>query len=210
LGEGAELDLFEALKGEFEEDRIVRIGRGLPGADIEHTVMHNGRVCGRIIYDSKNHGAWRNDFVAKLKADQVAAKAEHAILSSRKLPGGARHLCVQEGVIVATPARVVAIVQIIREHIIQSDVLRLSGQARAEKTAKLYDFITSERFRGLLNQVEAAAQKLEDLQVAEKRAHDSQWRRQGEIYRSLSRVKAEIGLEIDGIIGQSDSIESEA
>src|SRR5262249_2915682 len=33
LGEGAEIDLYEALKGEFEGDRIERINKGQPGAD---------------------------------------------------------------------------------------------------------------------------------------------------------------------------------
>ena len=99
LGEGAELDLFEALKTEFEGDRIVRINKGQPGADILHTVMLNGKECGKIIYDLKNYNTWRNDFVTKLAADQMAAKAEHAILSTRKFPAGVRHLHVQDGVI---------------------------------------------------------------------------------------------------------------
>ena len=34
LGEGAEIDLFEALKKEFPDDRIERIAKGSPGADV--------------------------------------------------------------------------------------------------------------------------------------------------------------------------------
>jgi hypothetical protein len=68
LGEGAEIDLFELLKGTFEGDRIERTNLERPGADILHVVIHNGRECGRIVYDSKNHNAWRNDFVTKLAA----------------------------------------------------------------------------------------------------------------------------------------------
>ena len=67
LGEGAEIDLFEALKKEFPDDRIERVAKGAPGADILHVVMHNGRECGTIIYDSKNHKAFRNDHVTKLR-----------------------------------------------------------------------------------------------------------------------------------------------
>lgn len=40
LGEGAEVDLFEALKAEFDGDRIERINKGQPGADILHVVIH--------------------------------------------------------------------------------------------------------------------------------------------------------------------------
>jgi hypothetical protein len=133
LGEGAELDLYELLRGEFDGDKIERINRGQPGADMLHTVIHNGKECGSIIYDSKNHNAWRNDFVTKLAADQMAAKAEHAVLSTRKFPAGERHLSVRERVILAAPSRVLALVQILRQHIVQTHTLRWSNEARVQR-----------------------------------------------------------------------------
>lgn len=207
LGEGAEIDLFETLKAEFEGDRIERINKGQPGADIRHTVIQNGRECGRILYDSKNHNAWRNDFVTKLAADQMADKAEHAILSTRKFPSGARHLHVQDGVLVASPSRVAALVQIVRQHLIQTHTLRMSNHERAQKTAALYEFITSERCGDLLKRIDTHTDDLLDIQVQEKKAHDRVWKRQGELIRSVQKVKVEIGREIDAIIGTADDEE---
>ena len=86
LGEGAEIDLFEELKRAFEDDRITRVKKGTPGADIIHEVVHNGKVCGRIVYDSKNRNRWATEYVTKLREDQLAASAQHAILSSLKFP----------------------------------------------------------------------------------------------------------------------------
>ena len=86
--------------------------------------------------------------MTKLASDQMAAKAEHAVLSTSKFPKGARQLHVQDGVILAGPARVVALVQVIRRHLVQTHTLRLSNDERAKKTAALYDFITSERCAG--------------------------------------------------------------
>jgi hypothetical protein len=60
LGEGSEVDLFEQLRSAFENDRIRRVGKGVNGADVIHEVVHNGRVCGKIIYDAKNRNAWQN------------------------------------------------------------------------------------------------------------------------------------------------------
>ncbi|MEH2539225.1 MULTISPECIES: DUF2130 domain-containing protein [unclassified Bradyrhizobium] len=204
LGEGAEIDLYEALKAEFEGDRIERINKGQPGADVLHTVMHNGKECGKIIYDSKNHNAWRNDFVTKLASDQMAAKAEHAVLSTSKFPKGARHLHVQDGVVLAGPARVVALVQVIRRHLVQTHTLRLSNEERARKTAALYDFITSERCAGFLARIDTHTDDLLELQVKEKKAHDATWKRQGELVRSVQRVRAELTTEIDAIVGTAD------
>ena len=201
LGEGPELDLYEALKAEFDGDKIERIKRGLPGGDIRHTVMHNGKECGKILYDSKNHNAWRNDFVTKLSADQMAEKASHAILSTRKFPAGASHLAIQDGVIIASPSRVLAVVQILRQHLLQTHTLRASNEERGKKTQALYAFITSERCTDLLARFDTHTDDMLDLQVKEKKAHDATWRRQGELYRSVQKVRAELSNEIDVIIG---------
>jgi hypothetical protein len=54
LGDGAEIDLFEALRESFSGDKITRIPKGQMGADIVHEVLYKGETCGRIIVDSKN------------------------------------------------------------------------------------------------------------------------------------------------------------
>ncbi len=207
LGEGAEIDLLEALKGEFDGDRIERVNKGQPGADILHTIVHNGRECGTIIYDSKNHNAWRNDFVTKLRSDQMAAKAEHAILSTRKFPSGERHLHVQDGILIASPARVVALVQIVRQHLIQTHTLRMSNEERTQKIAVLYSFITSQQCADMFVSLDTQAEALLEIQVKEKKAHDTVWKQQGTIIRSTQKVHAELRNQIDSIIGTASVLE---
>ncbi|MGO9267299.1 MAG: DUF2130 domain-containing protein [Candidatus Binataceae bacterium] len=207
LGEGAEIQLYDVLKGHFEGDKIERINPGQPGADILHVVIHNGRECGSIIYDSKNHSAWRNDFVTKLAADQMASKADHAVLSTRKFPKGARHLHIQDGVILAAPSRVAALAQIIRQHIVSMHTSRLSDEARTQKTAQLYAFINSGRFRDIFKRIDTNADKLLDLHVKDKKAHDTMWKNQGELIRSMQKVHAEITNEIEMIIGTAEAQE---
>lgn len=208
LGEGAEIDLYESLKLEFPSDRIERIQKGQPGADILHVVIHNGKECGKIVYDSKNHGSWRNDFVSKLAKDQMAARAEHAILSTSKFPAGIRHLHVQDGVILCGPARVVTVVQIVRQHLTRTHTLRLSSEQRLQKTAALYDFITSERCTNLFGRIDSHTEDLLDLQVKEKKAHEITWKKQGELIRSVQRVRAEVTNEIESIVGAIEQTDS--
>ena len=200
LGEGAEVKLFDALKAEFGGDKIDRVGRGEAGADIKHVVIHNGKECGIIVYNSKDRGAWRNDYVDKLAKDQRAAKAEHAILSTRKFPANTTQLHVDDGVIIANPARVVALVQVLRKHIVHVHTLRLSNTERAKKTAALYDFITSKRCTQLLDSIDTHAEDLLKLQEKEKKAHDANWKQQGTLYRSIQKARADFGSEIDLII----------
>ena len=201
LGEGAEVDLFEALKAEFPDDRITRVKKGTPGADIIHEVVNRGRLCGRIVYDSKNRNAWQNDYVVKLRQDQLAAHADHAILSTSVFPAGARQLHLREGVIIANPARVVALVQLLRRHVVQVDTLRLSNEARDDKAAHLYEFITSERCTQRLDQIDTITEDLLQLDVKEVKAHEATWKHRGQLVRSVQKARSSLVSEIDQIIG---------
>lgn len=212
LGEGAEIDLLEALRAEFPEDDITPIAKGRPGADIRHVVMLRGQECGTIIYDSKNHKQFRSEHVTKLRADQLAAKAEHAILSLHKFPEGARQLHQRDGVLLANPARVVLLVKILRQHVIQIHTMRVSGIEREKKTTALYDFITSEQYAHLARRVDERTSDLFKEQENEVRWHENHWKREGEALRGIQKAQAEIENAIAGIIGagSDDNALSEA
>jgi hypothetical protein len=89
IGDGAEVDLFEVLKAEFETDCLRRVKKGQPGADIRHEIRHNGEMCGTIVYDSKNRQGWQLTYATKLRQDQLDAQADHAILATTAFPSGA-------------------------------------------------------------------------------------------------------------------------
>jgi hypothetical protein len=199
-GEGAEVDLFEALREEFSRDAITRVAKGSPGVDIVHDVFHNDRLCGRIVYDCKDRSSWRNEYSLKLRADQIAAGADHAILSTRVFPAGARQLCELEGVLVANPARVVALVHLVRRHLVQLSTLRLGNEQRVRKTAELYDFIRSETCARMFDTVDRQADDLLRLQEKERREHELLWKRQEALYRTLRKTSADMRSEIDRII----------
>ena len=200
LGEGAEIDLYEALRAAFEDDRIKRIKKGEPGADIHHEVVYNDQRVGSILYDSKNHGAWRTSFVEKLKKDQLAGDADHAILSTSVFPSGEQQLLVRDGAIVANPARVVQLVRLLREHMVRTYRLRLSTEQRDEKTRALYEFIVSERYGQLINRFDSLAADLLDVDVREKKAHDAVWRKRGRLLTEARKAHADLAGEIDLIV----------
>jgi hypothetical protein len=208
LGEGAELNLYEQLRDEFPGDTIVSVKRGQPGADLVHTVIENGRECGHIVYDSKSRAAWRNSYVSRLLDDKIAAKADHAVLVTRVFPAGQAQLYVQDGVIIANPARVVALAQMIRKHVVQQATLRVSDEARAENTMRLYDFITSDRCSVLLEQIGTVSDRLLDLDVKEHRAHTATWKQRGQLIREIQQARGTLVTEIDLVLttpaGQSE------
>jgi hypothetical protein len=205
LGEGAELDLFDALKSAFPDDRLSRVKKGTEGADVIHEILHNNRVCGRIVFDSKNRDAWRNEYVAKLRQDQLAAHADHAVLSTRVFPAGAHQIHLQDGVIIANPARVIDLVQMLRRHVVQLDGLRLSNQERNDKEARLYEFITSDRCTQLLDQINTLAEDLLQLDVKELKAHEATWKNRGQLVRLVQKAQSSLVSEIEQITEAADS-----
>ena len=201
LGESWEVDLFEQLRAVFAGDRIQRVPKGVNGADVIHEVVHNGRTCGKIIYDAKNRDAWQNNFAVKLNADKLAQGADHAILSSNKFPRDKREIHLQDGVIVASPARVPAIVEILRDQLIRLHGLRASNEQRDSKTAELYGFITSEHCKQLIGQVEAQAGKMLDLDAKEHEAHRRVWDARKKLIQAVQKARGDLAFEIDRIIG---------
>ena len=201
LGEGSEIDLYEQLRATFEGDRIQRVPKGVNGADVIHEVVHNGRTCGKIVYDAKNRDAWQNNFAVKLNADKLAQGADHAILSSNKFPRDKREIHLQDGVIVAAPARVPAVVEILRDQLIRLHESRVSNEQRESKTEDLYAFITSEHCKQLIAQVETQAGRMLDLDAKEMEAHRRVWDGRRKLIHAVQKARSDLTFEIDRIIG---------
>jgi hypothetical protein len=204
IGEGGELELAEVLKNAFEGDLIRRVPKGTAGADIIHEVIENGKVCGKIVYDSKKRAAWKAEYATKLCQDMVAEGAQHAILSLLKFPSDAKQLDIREGVILANPARVKAIAEILREHIVQTHTLRLSNWEREKKQGELYSYIVSGRFVQHLDAIDTHTHKLLDLDVTEERAHRKVWENRGALLKNLQKAEGNLRTDVGKIIGQVD------
>ena len=201
--------MFESLKEAFPGDDITRIRRGVAGADIRQMVRLNGKDCGLILYDSKNHRAWRDEFVTKLRDDQIADRADHAILSTIAFPKGTRQLHIRDGVILVNPARAVAIAELVRRQILQAHCLNLSNDDREQKSLELYSFIMSERFGALMTKLHATTDCLNELEAKEQAAHKAVWQKRGQLIGSVAKAEADLRCEIDRIVGTADSATEE-
>lgn len=202
LGEGAEVDVYEALRDAFPRDDISRVKRGQPGADISHQILEKGVSCGTLLIDSKNRQGWQNAYVTKLREDQMAAKADYAILATMVFPSGRKELYVDEDtrVIVVNRARVVEIVGLLRRAMIRMHALGLSQNERSEKREHLYTFITSEDFRQHVLEAGRLTTEMLDLDADEKRTHDKVWEKRGKMAVKLRNVVREVDAEVSAIL----------
>jgi hypothetical protein len=94
---------------------------------------------------------------------------------------------------------------ILRKLIVQAHVLRLSDEERAEKTARLYELIRSERFTQLFQQHESFTNRMLDLEVKETRAHQVTWKNRGELIKGQQKLFVAFWMEIEHILGTGDA-----
>ena len=164
--------------------------------------------CGKIIVDSKNRQSWQNGFVTKLRQDQVEAGAEHAILATTVFPAGKKEMCIESGVIVIAPARVVHIVQLLRNAMVAMHVKGLSLQERSSKMTRLYKLITSESYSRKFSEAGKLAEEILELDVQEKKAHDNVWKKRGALATRINNVLREVETDVAAVIEGSDEEES--
>jgi hypothetical protein len=200
LGEGAEIDLYEVLREHFATDKITRVPKGQPGADIRHEVMYKGVSCGRIIIDSKNRQGWKWDYVTKLRQDQTEEGAEHAILATPVFPAGKKELCIESGVILVSPARVVYVVQLLRNAMVTMHIKGLSFKERSTKMTQLYKLITSESYARKFGEASKLATEILELDVEEKKTHDNVWKKRGSLAKRVQNVIREVETEVSAVI----------
>lgn len=200
LGDGAEVDLFDALRDAFPGDKITRIPKGQVGADILHEVLYKGESCGKIILDSKNRQGWQSAFVSKLRQDQTQAGAEHAILSTTAFPTGKKEMCIEGGVIVMAPARIVYVVELLRQAMVTMHIKGLSIRERTTKMARLYKLITSEAYAGKFAEANKLTEEILDLDVQEQTAHGNVWKKRGSLLKRIHNVLREAETEVAAII----------
>ena len=203
-GEVLELELEESLKEEFPFDVIEPVAKGVKGGDIIQTVKtQSGRICGKILWETKRTKNWSDSWIQKLKDDQRDAKADLAILVSETLPKGFHHFRLISGVWVTDILSAVSLALALRVVLIQVARERETQVGKKEKMELAYNYLTGQEFR---NRVEAIVESFTAMKVdleAERRAMLKIWaKREKQIERVISNAAGMHG-DLQEIAGSS-------
>lgn len=203
-GEVLELELESLLRTKFPHDTIDPVPKGEFGGDALHRVVSQAGVpAGMILWESKRTKNWSNGWLAKLREDQRAAKAEISVLVSQTLPEGIETFDVVEGVWVAHPRCVLPVATILRHTLLQVNSARLITDGQQTKAEMVYQYLTGPRFRQRVEAiVEAFSSMQEDLDK-ERKVIMKQWaKRQEQIERVVGATVGMYG-DMQGIAGKS-------
>ena len=203
-GEALELELEGLLRAKFPFDAIDPVPKGEFGGDVLQRVFGQGGLShGAMLWESKRTKHWSDGWLAKLRDDQRAAKAEVAILISQALPKDVETFGLIDGVWVAHPRVAMQVATVLRHSLIQVGMAKLSTDGQQTKTEMVYQYLTGPRFRQRVEAiVEAFSSMKEDLD-RERKAIMKQWAKRDE---QIERVMlATVGMygDLQGIAGKS-------
>lgn len=196
IAEGAEIDLYDELRGAFHEDQLTRTRNG----NLLLDVRYKGKSAGKLLIDPRSRGAWQQAFVTKLRQEQSEAGADHALLATPVFPVGKKELFVDSGVIIVAPARVRPLIEVLRKTLVAMHAAKLTDAERSDKLAKLFKFITSPAFKKKLAEASDLATEALQIDVDEKRAHDLVWRKRGTLLTRIRQVLRDIDTDVSTII----------
>jgi hypothetical protein len=196
LADGSEIDLYDELRGAFPEDHLSRRGSGNFLLDVHY----KKKSAGKLLIAAKPRAAWQQAFVTKLRQEQSEAGADHAILATAVFPAGKKELFVDGGVIVVAPARVRAIVEVLRKALIAMHVAQLSDAERTDKLNRLFKFMTSPAFKRRLAEASDLTTEALQIDVDEKRTHDLVWRKRGTVLTRIRQVLRDIDTDVSAIV----------
>lgn len=203
-GEALELELENLLRTKFPRDIVEPVPKGEYGGDVLQRVMGPlDQACGTILWESKRTKNWSDGWLAKLRGDQRAAKAELALLVSNALPADVESFDLIDGVWVSNARCAVPLAIALRQSLVELQASRDSRQGQETKMEMVYDYLTGPRFR---HRVEAIVEKFNDMQAdldRERKWLTKQWAKREQQIRIVVEATAGMYGDVQGIAGQA-------
>lgn len=177
-GEVQELALESLLSNAYPFDAIEPVPKGIRGADsIQRVRNASQQHCGAIVYESKRTKNFGGDWIEKLKNDQVACKADIAVLVTQTLPDGITQFGERDGVWICDFHTVKSLSFILRDMLIRTHSVRQSQENKGEKMEMLYNYLTSNEFvqhvQRIVENYNAMQQQIND----ERKAMERLWKK---------------------------------
>ncbi len=203
-GEVQELELEALLREKFPHDSIEPVAKGEHGGDaLQRVIGPTGQPCGAILWESKRTKNWTDGWLAKLREDQRAAKAELAVIVSQALPKDVESFDHVDGVWVTSHRCAMPVAVALRQSLIELAAARKAGEGQQTKMELIYQYLTGPRFR---QRVQAIVEKFSDMHEdldKERKTMTRLWAKREEQIRGVIESTAGMYGDLQGIAGKT-------
>ena len=202
-GEVQELAIESVLEQNFPFDRIEEVSKGARGADCQQFVINKQQQeCGSIIFESKRTKNWSNEWLSKLKEDQVQAKADIAVIVTQAMPPDMTQMGQLEGVWVCRFHELKSVVSILRQVLLETQKVKVGQQNKGEKMELLYDYLTSNEFVQNVKRIKENYDEMHHSLLTERRAMERLWKTREKQIESVQTNLSHLFGSITGIAGK--------
>lgn len=203
-GEVQELDLEEMLRSAFAGDDITPVGKGVLGADIiQHVRNRYGKLCEKIVWESKRTKHWSDQWVDKLKDDSRKMNGFVSVIVTQTMPDGLSGFGYYNGVWVTDYHSIIGLATALRMQIIHVCHVKDSVTGKDEKMSMLYEYLTSHQFRSRVEAIVETFQTMRTDLDREREAMRRLWaKREKEIERITENTIGMYG-DMQGLVGSS-------
>jgi hypothetical protein len=204
-GEIQELVLENTLKEMYPFDEITEVKKGQRGADVLQIVRTNqGLECGKIYYESKRTKNFDYGWLQKLRDDNLDVKADVLVIVTEAMPMDAEYkYFYKDGVWICSFTEIKSFTLVLRQGLVQIQAVTITQQGKETKMGMLYDFLTSQEFRGQFEAIIEGFKSLQDSYSDEKLKMQKIWKeREKQLEKILSNAVNFYGS-LKGIAGTS-------
>jgi len=205
-GEVQEIELEKTLRElfEVEGDEIEEIKKGQRGADVIHTVKtRQGEICGKIYYESKRTKEFKNDWLQKLRDDNLDVKADILVIVSEAMPPGQDRFFHKDGVWICSFWEARGLSMVLRYAIKRAYSFAVVQQGKETKMELIYDYLTGNEFAGQFGAILEGFKELQKNYANERVQMERLWNERGKQLEKVLTNAARFYGSIKGIAGQS-------
>jgi hypothetical protein len=201
-GEVLEREIEDVLRESFPADGISPVKTGRRGADVLQRVRSpRGLDCGALLWESKNAKHWSNAWVAKLRSDQQAERANVAIIVTPALPEGVNRMAFHEGVWVCDFASATTLAIALRHSLLEIAQARVVDSNRSQALDEVYEYLCGNEFQHRITNTVAAALVMKEDLDSERRASERSLAKREKQIDMLLRNSAGMYGELQAIVG---------
>jgi hypothetical protein len=154
------------------------------------------------VYESKRTKNFANDWIDKLKQDQVVCKADISVLVTETMPSDMERFGERNGVWICGFHEVKSLSFVLRQMLIRTQAVKLSQENKGDKMELLYHYLTSNEFVQNIRRIVENYDSMIDQLNSEKKAMYKIWAsREKQIWVVQENISSLFGS-IKGIAGK--------
>lgn len=203
-GEALEREVESRLRRRFSWDQFLPVRTGSFGADLVQSVNSNqGVSSGKIIWECKNTKHWNQEWLKKIKQDQLSENANAAVIVSVALPDGFRNFDLLEDVWVCSPDYFLELATAIRFYLCEVFAIRKTNENKDIKNELLFSYVTGQQFRTKFKAIIEMQKELKEGLEKEKKLMTAAWSKREKHLDLLLTSAAGVGGDLTGILGKA-------